>query len=442
MTSLASTTVALLSWNGRSHLESCLEALDRQLDPGVAWEVAVLDNGSSDGTSEWLAREWPAERRLGASRTGRLRTLRSESNLGFCAGNNLLVDATEADAVVLLNNDTRPEPDWLGSLVGALGGAAADVAAVSGLIVDWEGERLDFAEGSMTFDGHAFQRHYHRPLGEVALPPEGAELLFACGGNMAVRRRSFLEAGRFDERYFAYLEDVDLGWRLWSGGERIVLSKGARVHHRSMATSEMLGTWNRGYLFERNAFLTAYKNYDPQLWPQLMPAVLLTLLARTQAMLVRNNPGGGLLEIDPYDPPPPSAETDVPSRLGAPRGRGLLGGFRGALRGARRRAAAWLEPGPRAGTVRLDDPRSLAQLQAVSNLLGGLGPAAAARERVQARRRRADAEIFARFPLLLVPTYPGDEALFADPGFRSWLPAGLAVEERTLAELMCLETGE
>jgi GT2 family glycosyltransferase len=440
MSRLASVTVALLSWNGRRHLESCLDALDRQLDPGISWEIAILDNGSTDGTWEWLEREWPRDRRLGATGSGRIRMLRSETNLGFCAGNNLLVEATEADAVVFLNNDTRPEPDWLGSITAALAGAAPDVAAVSGLIVDWEGERLDFAEGVMTFDGHAFQRHYHRALREVELPAEGSELLFACGGNMAVRRSSFLEAGRFDDRYFAYLEDVDLGWRLGSGGERVVLARHARVHHRSLATSEMLGTWNRGYLFERNAFLTAYKNYDSRLWPHLMPAVILTLLARTQALLVQNNAGGEELATDPYAPPaiakPAEHSSSLLDRI---RRRGLTASLKGAARRARRSAAEWLEPGPRPRKVRLDDPRSLAQLQAVSNLLGGLGPSAAARERVQARRRRADGEIFARFPLLLVPTYPGDEALFADPGFRAWLPREVALEERTLGELMSLE---
>ena len=174
------------------------------------------------------------------------------------------------------------------------------MAAVSGRIVDWSGERLDFARGLMTFDGHAFQQDFGRPLAEVELPAAGAELLFACGGNMIVRRDSFLAAGGFDESYFAYLEDVDLGWRLWSGGERILFAPEAVVHHRSMATSQLLGAFHRGFLFERNAFLTAYKNYEAGLWEELMPAVLLTLIHRTQTLMVQNNPGGELLTLDPY----------------------------------------------------------------------------------------------------------------------------------------------
>ena len=65
--------------------------------------------------------------------------------------------AADGDAVALLNNDTRPDRRWLAALVDALAAAPADVAAVSGMIVDWAGERLDFARGVMTFDGHAFQ---------------------------------------------------------------------------------------------------------------------------------------------------------------------------------------------------------------------------------------------------------------------------------------------
>ncbi len=255
-------SVAILSWNGRQHLETCLAALAAQEDPGVDWEMLVLDNGSTDGTAEWFK----------AKNFGpRVRLIESPVNLGFCAGNNRLAEAADGDALALLNNDTRPEPGWLAALVDALASAPDDVAAVSGKIVDWEGERLDFGRGVMTFDGHAFQLDFRRPLGQARVPKAGEELLFACGGNLLVRRASFLAAGGFDESYFAYLEDVDLGWRLWSGGERVVFAPEAVVRHRSSATSDLLGLYNRGFLFERNAFLTAYKNYEPGLWERIMP---------------------------------------------------------------------------------------------------------------------------------------------------------------------------
>ncbi|MEM8930773.1 MAG: glycosyltransferase family 2 protein, partial [Acidobacteriota bacterium] len=282
-------SVAILSWNGRHHLEHCLPALAAQHDPGVAWDILVLDNGSVDGTAEWLAEEHAD-----------VRLMRSDVNLGFCAGNNRLVEAATGDAIVLLNNDTRPTERWLAALVDAYRSAPDDVAAVSGQIVDWQGERLDFGRGLLTFDGHAFQWHYGRPLAEADIPSAGTELPFACGGNMIIDRAEYLDSGGFDPSYFAYLEDVDLGWRLWIRGRRIVFAPDAVVHHRSMATSQLLGNANRGFLFERNAFATVYKNLDDDLWPKLMPAVWLTLVHRTQTLLVQNNPGGDLLTLNPY----------------------------------------------------------------------------------------------------------------------------------------------
>ena len=424
--------VAVPSWNGRHHLETCLAALAEQEDPGVPWSVLVCDNGSRDGTAEWVR-----------SRHPRVRLLESPVNLGFCAANNRLARmAAEqgADAVAFLNNDTRPERGWLRGLHQALAAAPADVAAVSGLIVDWERERLDFARGVMTFDGHALQLGFRRPLSRATaaeVPPAGAELPFGCGGNLLVRLEAFERAGGFDETYFAYYEDVDLGWRLWAGGGRVLFAPAAVVRHRSSASSDRLGLYNRGFLFERNALLTAYKNYEPELWDRIMPAVLLTFLARTQALLVHHNPGGDLLALDPYA--------------------GLIADTGGTPSGAAARAG-WLEKWRRHGTAEflrraarkagrllagqagqvpvLSDERTQAQLRAAASFLRHLDQAAAARTAVQARRRRGDRDYFARFPPYLIPTYPGDEELFARPGFAQWLPSDFPLVRARLCDLM------
>ncbi|HEY8020504.1 MAG TPA: glycosyltransferase family 2 protein [Thermoanaerobaculia bacterium] len=436
-------SVAILSWNGRQHLETCLAALAAQDDPGIPWEILVLDNGSTDGTAAWVARAYPG-----------VRLLASPLNLGFCAGNDRLVAAADGDAVAFLNNDTRPAPGWLAALVEALAAAPADVAAVSGRILDWEGERLDFGRGVMTFDGHAFQLDFRRPLGVARVPEAGEELFFACGGNMLVRRASFLAAGGFAEEYFAYLEDVDLGWRLWAGGERVLFAPAAVVHHRSNATSDLLGLYNRGFLFERNAFLTAYTNYEAGLWERMMPALLLTFLSRTQALLTDHNPGGSTLRIDPYagwiantapagskkapsQPVQHAPEPALPARPSA----FTPAGFATRLReyGARdllRRAWRKLRPASSTPYPILDDERTLAQLRALNYLLGHLDSAADRRAAVQRRRRRPDREILARFPPYLVPTYPGDAELFASPGFEAWLPKDLPLVRAVLGEIM------
>ncbi|HVS02880.1 MAG TPA: glycosyltransferase family 2 protein [Thermoanaerobaculia bacterium] len=433
MSSLRSLAVAVPSWNGRHHLATCLAALARQRGVPLPWEVWVLDNGSTDGTAEWLRGEHPA-----------VRLVESPRNLGFAAGVNRLVEACGADGVALLNNDTRPQESWLAALADALAAAPADVAAVSGRIVDWQGERLDFGRGVVTFDGHAFQLDFRRPLGEARLPRAGDELAFACGGNMLVRREAFRAAGGFDADYFAYYEDVDLGWRLWARGLRVLAAPEAVVRHHSSATSDLLGLYHRGMLFERNAFLTAYKNYDDELWPRLLPAVLLTLTSRTQALLVGHNPGGEQLAVDPYDGG--IAATGGPGGAAAEESAGIWAkirrhGLPGATGRAVRKLGRMLAGIDRAGwwgEPRITDPRTVAQLRAVSYLLRHLDRAAEKRARNQAARRVPDREILARFPLYLVPTYPGDEALFASPGFRRWLPEDVPLVEATLGELMDL----
>lgn len=432
MTSPRKVSVVIASWNGRPHLETCLDALDQQSDPGVPWEVLVWDNGSHDGTSEWIE-----------SSRGSVRSMRSPVNLGFAAANNRLIAKADGDFVALLNNDTRPERDWLAALVEALSQAPADVAAVSGLMLDWDGVRLDAAKGVMTFDGHAFQLDAGRRRADVELPANGSELPFFCGGNAIVRRDAFLSAGGFDEDYFAYYEDVDLGWRLWSGGARVLFTADAVVGHRSAASSDRLGVYNRGFLYERNAFLTAYKNYEDHLWQRVMPAVQLTLLARTQALLQENNPGGHLLRLTPFPPEDrASAESEMRSRPElesghAPTHRDGNGGRPGVtkraskvLRGIRRLVRR------DSSQVQLSDERTLAQLRAVSSLLANLDQAARKRCQAQKARRRSDREFFERFPAYLVPTYPGDTALFASMGFRSWLPADLPLVEKRLDEIL------
>ena len=234
---VGSVAVAVASWNGRRHLETLLPALEAQDDPGVPWEVLLFDNGSRDGTAAWVRRAFP-----------RVRLVESPVNQGFCAANNRLVEASGADAVALLNNDTRPRRDWLAALVGALAAAPAEVAAVSGMIVDWEGERLDFARGAMTFDGHAFQVGFRRPLagpGAAEVPADGAELPFPCGGNLLVRRGSFLAAGGFDEDRYPHpsIEDIDLGHRLTARGALVLLDPAIQgTHLKAWTLRSMLWT--------------------------------------------------------------------------------------------------------------------------------------------------------------------------------------------------------
>jgi len=418
-------SLLVVSWNGREHLELCLPALFAQRDCGCAVEVLLFDNGSRDGSAEWASRRYPS-----------IRVVRSEENVGFAAGNNALARQASGDAVVLVNNDTLPDPGWLAALADAYRGSPEDVAAISGSIVDWENERLDFGRGVVTFDGHALALDQGRPLAGARLPEAGEELFFGCGGNLLVRRASFLETGGFDPRYFAYFEDVDLGWRLWAGGERVVACPEAVVRHRLSATSSRLGNRRRGALYERNALWTLAKNLDDELRPRLLNAALLTFLSRLEAMLAEESPAAELLLRGPGRGAARPRESEA---LGA-KVRRL--GVRGSLqRGTARalRSTAKRLTGERGERLEIVGDRPLAQLAALGGFLAELDGVEAERERLGSRRRRRDRELFERFPLWIVPTYPGDQRLFASRGFAAWLPADLRFERARLEEVVARE---
>ena len=135
-TEIDSVDVLVVSWNGRHHLEILLPVLEAQQVPGAAVTVRLFDNGSGDGTLDWVRSAHP-----------RVEVLAHPGNIGFSAANNRLAEKSGASALALVNNDTRPRSDWLAELVAALRQAPPDVAALAGCIVDWDGGRLDFGRG-------------------------------------------------------------------------------------------------------------------------------------------------------------------------------------------------------------------------------------------------------------------------------------------------------
>jgi GT2 family glycosyltransferase len=262
-------SIVIPSWNGRHLLEPCLASLDALDHPGDAVERIVFDNGSSDDTVAWLAQHHP-----------RVRILRSPRNLGFAEACNRAVAAARAELVCLLNNDVRVTPDWLRELLAAR--AATGAACVGSRVLTREGETVEFDGGTMNFHGHGAPYRHGVPASELAGEREPRPTLFACGAAMLVDREVFLRAGGFDESYFAYYEDVDLGWRLWALGHSSVVAPAARVFHLGQGSEAALGAGGRTRLLERNALLTIYKNYEPEIGDRVFACALALLSERAR----------------------------------------------------------------------------------------------------------------------------------------------------------------
>jgi GT2 family glycosyltransferase len=396
------TEIIIVNWNNRRETLECLEAVGKQLPSTGEVTVTVVDNGSTDGSASAIAARHP-----------HVKLFALTENRGFTGGLAAALAGSSADHVIFLNNDAVPEPGWLDALTGAMNAAPQDVVSVGGKIVDMTGTLIDFIGGVMTFDGHAFQNGFRERLGSREEPASGAELLFACGGNMISRRAPLMALGGFDDDYFAYLEDVDFGWRTWIAGYRVLFEPRAVVRHASSTTSNRLGDFERGVLFERNALQTALKNYENL--HETGASIFFTYLHRLHHYATTRNPRAGELRRAAFGA----------ARAAAPASH--EGGQARAARLLRQVQRKLTGPKPLAA---LDDPLTTMQFRALDWILTHEARLAQKRQTVQRLRKRSDREIFERFPLHFVPTYPGDTTLMESALFRLLRPQLPAAEQK------------
>jgi GT2 family glycosyltransferase len=244
-------SVVVVNWNRRELLRACLASLAGQ--SGVAFETIVVDNGSTDGSAEIAEREFS------------VRVIRNGENRGFCAANNQGIAAARGEFIALLNNDAEAEPAWLAELLRACC-ARPDIGMAASKILVWEDPSRIDKVGHLIFpDGQ------NRGRGSGA-PDDGRfdreEDVAWPDGCAALYRKSMLDAiGGFDEDFFAYGDDAELGLRARIAGWQCVYAPRAVVRHRRGAT---LGKDSacRLSLIERNRVLLALK---------LFPASLLVL---------------------------------------------------------------------------------------------------------------------------------------------------------------------
>jgi len=388
---MSTTEIIIVNWNNREETLECVAAVTAQLADVAGASITVVDNGSTDGSPTVLAAKYPA-----------VKLFALPENRGFTGGLAAALAGSIATNVIFLNNDAVPEPGWLSSLVTAMDEAPDDVLSVGGKIVDTTGTKIDFIGGVLTFDGHAFQPGFRYPLGTRDEPNSGDELLFACGGNMISRRRAMMELGAFDNDYFAYLEDVDFGWRSWIAGYRVLYEPRAVVRHASSTTSNRLGDFERGVLFERNALQTAIKNYENLAASGAI--VFFTYLHRLHHYATTRNDRASELTREFYGKP----------------------------QKPKRKLLRRLKQEPLAA---IDDPLTAMQFRALDWIVRNEARIAEKRADVQRRRKRSDREIFERFPLHIVPTYPGDQALMQSALFRM-LQSELPSVDKNLTEIL------
>jgi GT2 family glycosyltransferase len=243
-------SVIVVNWNRKALLEACLRSLDAQRFRD--FEIIVVDNGSTDGSMDLLR-----------GRSG-VRPISNQVNRGFCAANNQGIAAADGEWIALLNNDAEADPEWLAALADAAR-REHGFAMFAPKIVSYDDPGVIDKVGHLIYpDGQNRGRgsgerdagQYDR-VEEVAWPD----------GCAALYRKSMLDQiGGFDEDFFAYADDAELGLRARMAGYRALAVPSALVRHRLGST---LGRYSqeRIFLIERNRLWLVFKLFPLRMWP-------------------------------------------------------------------------------------------------------------------------------------------------------------------------------
>jgi GT2 family glycosyltransferase len=280
-------------------------------------------------------------------------------NLGFTLPcNQGARAAASAQVLVFLNNDIQVEADWLRELVSPI--ARGECQSTGAKMLYQGGSGAEFDGGGSNFQGFAFGRE-----GAPGAEPRSdfpRKCLFACGGAAAFRADVFEQVGGFDPEYFAYYEDLDLGWRLWLMGHEVHYVPTAVCHHLVSNTSRIFPPEQIRLLQVRNALRTCFKNYDQGNFDRILPALLALAMRRMWVMARIGDDSSFRIE----------------SAGGRPPGfvQRLLTRSKGGFRIPRIAAADFL---------------------GINDLLGNWKHWTERRRAVQAARRRSDEEIFRLF---------------------------------------------
>ena len=262
---LPSVSVLIANCNGKEHLGSCLPSLLAQSYPNHLVEIIVVDNGSADDSVVFLRTEFPS-----------VRIIENSQNEGFAKANNQAAEIAAGRYLALINNDMVAKADWLEHLVATQSRSGAE--CVGGVILNWDGTKIDFVDAGMTPFAFAYQPHFDEPAENLGSYLQEKDLFFACGGSMLIDREIFLTVGAFDEDFFCYYEDVDLGNRLWVLGYRIVLAPHALTFHRHNGSGGLLTADRKKFLIFRNRMFLVYKNYEEKYFWKCLAGIIIKMV--------------------------------------------------------------------------------------------------------------------------------------------------------------------
>jgi len=264
-------SVVVVCFNGLEITHCCLDGL--LLQDYHPKEIIVVDNGSQEDVESMVRRDYPEAR-----------FIRLDKNYGFAGGYNKGIEEAHGDYIAVINNDAVAAPQWLRAMV-KVAQKDAGIGAVASIIIDGnKPEVLDSCGVGIALDGMSRQlmRGQAPPLLGVqkeVLIPSGCACLF--------RADALKTVGLFDESFFAYCEDTDLGLRLrWAGFKTVVAPEALVTHYYSMTAGKY--SLQKVFWVERNHFWLAIKNFPPLLLIFLPFVTFWRYLVQAYALLTRS----------------------------------------------------------------------------------------------------------------------------------------------------------
>ena len=218
--SIPKVSVIIVNYNGGHLLEECLNSLSATKYP--VFEVILVDNNSSDKSIEIVKNQYPA-----------CKIIQLPENRGFAVGNNVGAEYATGEYLAFLNNDTNVTPSWLNEIISVMGNDE-NIAIAQSMLLKSEGD-TDSAGDFATKYGRTYnskQQGFRGPR----------EILSARGAAMAIRKSIFEELGGFDKDYFISFEDVELGWKAWICGYKVIMVPSSIVYHKSGSTGSKMST--------------------------------------------------------------------------------------------------------------------------------------------------------------------------------------------------------
>ncbi len=243
-------SVVVVNWNGKHLLEECLGSLTAQSTADV--EIILVDNGSRDGSAEFVRQRFPG-----------VRLVCLPDNTGFAAGNNAGIRIAGGRYIALLNNDTKADPGWLPNLLKETAASPASTGMWACKILSYDNPDVIDNVGLLLYpDGLGRGKgRLEKDAGQYDTP---GEAFFPSGCAGLYRREMLDEIGLFDEEFFAYADDVDIGLRARTAGWNCRYVPAAKVYHKYSSSSDAYSPF-KAFLVERNRIWILLKYYPVEM---------------------------------------------------------------------------------------------------------------------------------------------------------------------------------